>query len=501
MYNLRKDYFFKIITNIFRIPISFLLQSIFPRILGPIQYGNFEFLNDSFTRILTFLESGNTLAFYTRLSSNKSDYKLIKFYKIIVLLTILIIFLILFIICYFNFNIYLWPNQTITTLILVTILVILVYISNILIRILDSFLLTISIEKLKVIHIAITFLIFVFFYFWTNSININYFILIQICLQIFLILGSIYIINNNYNSVVFIKETLTSLNIKFYIQYFYKYSSPLFIFSVFALIFGFGDRWLLQKFGGSIQQAYFSLAQKTGAFIFIFTSAVIPLYIRENSKHFYNSDHFKMAESYIKNIKLFMFLTIFLSTIISFNSKYILLLIGGDSFSDANNLFILMSFYPIHQTLGQLNGVLYYSTNRTKIFTKVGLFSLPLGFLFSFILIAPYKYYGFNLGSIGLAIQMLIIQFVNQNILLFKNCQYLKISFLNLFLNQLSTIIIFLTFGFVSIYLLQFINISNKFIFLCFFSIFLFLFSIIVLLINPKLIGLNNIFNLLNNKS
>ncbi len=496
MYNLNKDYFFKILTNLVRVPVSFLLQSIFPRILGPIQYGNYEFLNDSFTRIITFLESGNTFAFYTKLSSDSSDFRLIKFYRILMLLTISLMLLITFVLCFFDFYIYLWPYQSISTILLIFFLIVFVYISNILLRILDSFLLTINIEKFRVLHTIFTLIIFIYFYLQVKTLNINSFILLQIILQLLLIFGSIFIINKKSKSILIIKEKLTKLNIKYYIQYFYKYSSPLFIFSIFALIFGFGDRWLLQQFSGSIEQAYFSISLKTGAFIFIFTNALIPLYIRENSKYFSNKNYLKMSEIYVKNIKLFMFLTVFLTTIVSFNSKFILQIMGGNLFKDANILFILMSFYPIHQTLGQINGALYYSTSRTKVYTNVGLFSLPLGFFISFILIAPIKFYGFNLGGIGLGIQMISIQFINQNILLYYNCKYLNISFFKLFLHQFILIALFIFFGFLIFTSLNFCHINNKLFFIITFSIFLFLISFLLLLTNPKLVGSKNIINI-----
>jgi O-antigen/teichoic acid export membrane protein len=495
MNNVRKDYLFKIITNLIRVPISFLLQSIFPRLLGPIQYGNFEFLNDGFTKIVTFLESGNTFAFYTRLSSNKNDYKLIKFYRILVCFTILILFLILFLICVFKFNVFLWPDQSLLSLIMICIFVALVYVSNILIRVLDSFSLTTNIEKFRIVHIILTLLIFTYFYYSNNSITINYFIFLQIIIQLILICGSLYIIYTNNKHAIFINNNLTKLNTKYYFQYFYNYSSPLFIFSVFALIFGFGDRWLLQKFGGSIQQAYFSLAQKTGSFIFIFTSAIIPLYIRENSKFYFNKEYFKMSQIYIKNVKLFMFLTIILAVIVSFNSDLILYLIGGSAFKDANNLFILMSFYPVHQTLGQINGALFYSTNRTKTYTLVGLFSLPIGFILSYFLLAPTKYFGLDLGSVGLAIQMLTIQFCNQNILLFFNCKYFNISFAKMLINQIFIILLFIIIGILISKLLHFMSINNRLNFLFIFTIILFLLSIILLIISPKIIGLDNILN------
>ena len=75
-----KHFAYKLVTNIIRIPIAFALQSIFPRILGPVNYGNFDFLTDSATKFIGFFETGTSIAFYTNLSINNKDSKLVKFY-------------------------------------------------------------------------------------------------------------------------------------------------------------------------------------------------------------------------------------------------------------------------------------------------------------------------------------------------------------------------------------------------------------------------------------
>ena len=70
---------------------------------------------------------------------------------------------------------------------------------------------------------------------------------------------------------------------------------------------------------------------------------------------------------------------------------------------------------------------LFYSTNRTKNYRNIGLFIIPIGLLVSFFLIAPESYGGFNLGAYGLVCQMLIVQLLSTNIMLFSNSKYLKI--------------------------------------------------------------------------
>ena len=59
-----------------------------------------------------------------------------------------------------------------------------------------------------------------------------------------------------------------------------------------------------------------------------------------------------------------------------------------------------------------------------------------LGLSISFLLLAPQKFYGYNLGALGLAIKMIIIQFVSVNIQLFYNSKYLKLSFIKFLLTS-----------------------------------------------------------------
>jgi len=60
--------------------VSFALQSIFSRLLGPEVYGNFDLLTDYANRIINFFDGGSSIAFYTKLSQDKSNKKLVRYY-------------------------------------------------------------------------------------------------------------------------------------------------------------------------------------------------------------------------------------------------------------------------------------------------------------------------------------------------------------------------------------------------------------------------------------
>jgi membrane-associated HD superfamily phosphohydrolase len=105
-------------------------------------------------------------------------------------------------------------------------------------------------------------------------------------------------------------------------------------------------------------------------------------------------------------------------------------------------------------------------------------------------LIAPKSYGGFNLGAYGLVCQMLIVQLLSTNVMLYSNSKYLKTKYSNFLLIQILTIgsLVFLSYG-----LQLFVDIFNLGLLLraILFTILLFSILLLVFTIFPKIIGFN----------
>jgi hypothetical protein len=173
--------------------------------------------------------------------------------------------------------------------------------------------------------------------------------------------------------------------------------------------------------------------------------------------------------------------------------------LGGSEFKGATLVVALMAFYPIHQTIGQINATLFYSTNRTKNYRNIGLFIIPIGLIISFLLIAPKSYGGFNLGAYGLVCQMLIVQLLSTNVMIYSNSKYLKTKYFNFLLIQIITIgsLVFLSYG-----LQLFLDIFNLGLLLraILFTILLFSILLLVFTLFPNIIGFNIPWNTFKNK-
>ena len=490
MSQIKKDFIFKLFTNVIRIPVSFILQSIYPRLLGPVAYGNFDFLNDFANKIINFLDGGVSVGFYTKLSQDKTNKSIIKFY--FRLLMIISIIYMLFILTTFLFNFYsiIWPGQYVKIIFLSSLLAVVTFFSNALLRMIDACEQTIKGEIIKVGQLIISVVIIFLFYILFKTIELSIFYIIQIFLVIILFISLGVVLHkagfSPIQSLKLSKEQISALS-----KYFWTYSSPLLASGIIGLLTGIGERWILQVYGGSIQQGFFALSYKISTFVFLFTSAMMPLLMREISKYFATNDQLIIKNIFFKNIKILYFLVCFMSVYVYLNADFITLILGGKNFSNAGIIVGLMAFYPIHQTIGQINATLYMSTNRTIAYRNISLIFSPTSILLSYILIAPTTKYGLGLGAKGLVYEMIIIQFITQNTLLFFNCRYLNSSFTKLFIHQ---IIILLGMFIIGYFILKFliIFISNKLII----SLFHFLILLIIIVFGvfffPKLIGLND---------
>ncbi len=475
--------------------MSFALQSIFPRLLGPVSYGNFDFLVDTTNKIVSFFENGVTVAFYTKLSRDNKDKYLVKFYSWVLILISSIYLLFIALSITSNFNVYFWPDQEVFYIVLSAILGIVTLFSNGVSKVIDACELTVKGEWIRIFQMLLSLIVFLIFFTLFKSITLSLFFIIQIFLLIALIGGSIYVLRT-HSIEIYSKKALTKSQVKFYSRSFWLFTYPLIVYNLIGLGSGVGERWLLQVFSGSIQQGYFGLSSKIGAFIFLFTSAVIPLLTREFSKLFGNNKIEELKSLYLKNLKVLFFLATVLAVFATLNSNYLVVLLAGNQFKEASFVVGIMAFYPIHQTLGQLNATLYYSTNRTREYRNIGVVFLPIGLVICYLFIAPYTHLGLNLGAGGLAYEMILIQILAINVQIFNNARFFKYNYWSLLYFQAFVLALLYIIGLLEKIVINLV-ITNPFLNMTTHLAVLGISSLIFIALSPKMFGFEDIHNLI----
>ena len=235
-----------------------------------------------------------------------------------------------------------------------------------------------------------------------------------------------------------------------YYKEFSKVCFPLVFFLSLALVGQIFDRWFLQKFSGSVNQGYYSFAFQVGNLCMLFTSAIMPLVLREQSIHFGNMDFDKLRNVFSRSLGVLVALTAFICCFLAVKSQTIIKIFAGKAYTAAFVPMVLMCMYPIHRTYGQLNGNFFFATDRVHIYRNIGVIFTLLGVGFTFLLLGPQKYGGFNLGANGLSLKMMLLQAVSVNVQLWFNARYLKYSFKTFIFSQIATILIFLSSAFIA---------------------------------------------------
>jgi len=436
--SLKKRYGFKLFSSFFSYGISAVIQLMVPRSLGPEVYGNFGFMTAFFDNLVGSLEVGSSTWFYTKLSQKKDDKKIIIFYRYIIVVIVLII--LIFVVTATSTIIHqkLWLGQSNQIIYLAMLFSIMTWILTVKNKVIDAYGLTVDAEKGKIIQ-RIVALVIISVLFFIDKLNLfsffiyNYFIIIILWILFDLIIRKrgFY---TGFNFRLSIEEN------KKYIKNLFKYINPLIGLITIAFVIGFLDRWLLQKFGGSIQQGFYTLSLKIGAVYFLFARSLTQLLTREFSVAFGKNDINQMRFMFRRYIPLIYGIIAYFACFVATQSDRIIYIIGGNEYEGARVVMIIMAFYPIHQSYGQLSNAIFYATGNTKLYRNIGLSGLLLGLPLTYFLLAPESMMGLNAGATGLAIKMVLVQFISVNIGLYFNTRLLSLPFYKFLLHQFVSI-------------------------------------------------------------
>lgn len=437
--SLKKRYFYKLFTNLVGIPIGLLAQLIIPRGLGPKSYGDFNFLSNFFAQILGFFDTGTSLAFYTKLSQRPDRTKLVSFYSYFAgIIGLAVLFFVTVSHMTGGYK-KIWPDEGMSYIYMAALLGIAIWTSQIMNSMIDAYGLTVSAEVgkfvQKIFGLALIGILFV-----CNKISLLNVFLYNYVMLLVLMLIFIRIVKRE-KRLTFDDWKINASELKKYFQEFYEYSHPLFVFSLVGVVVGIFDRWLLQFFGGSIKQGFFGLAFQISSVCLLFTNAMTPLISREYSIAHGKNDIKAIAHLFRRHIPLLYSITAFGACFMAVNADKITLIVGGGRFRDATLAVCIMALYPIHQVYGNLSAAVFYSTGQTKLYRNIGVFFMLLGLPVTYFLIAPRQGMGLDAGAVGLAVKMVIVQFIGVNVQLYYNAKFLDLSFWKYIAHQIIVVV------------------------------------------------------------
>ena len=210
---------------------------------------------------------------------------------------------------------------------------------------------------------------------------------------------------------------------------FKPYIVPMLAYNIITSAAYMTDRWMLQRFGGTVEQGLFSLGNRIAALCFVFSAAMAQLLTREFSVVWERNDKEALAKLFLRYVPPLYALSALIASFVAWHAETIVILMGGHEFAMGASAMTVMAFYPMHQTLGQLAGAVFYATADMRAFARVGVTGALVGLPLLWILVAPGDLGGLALGSLGLAIKMVIIQVIFVNVFVFVIARTFRLNF------------------------------------------------------------------------
>lgn len=227
---------------------------------------------------------------------------------------------------------------------------------------------------------------------------------------------------------------------KAYLKEYAVFCKPLVFATIFSQVVVIVMNTALMNFGGAAEQADFGVAWQLNTMVGYVFVPYAELMKREFAM--LTTDPQKMRDRFHQSYKLMFWITSYFAVFIGIFSKYLLSIVFGDNFANAIVVTILIMYYTIYQSVGQLMGAYMIATEKTRlqaITTVIGqVLTLACVFLFQI----PNFIWPKGLGSSGIAWNYLVVNIITNVILVTIIAGHLGISRIRENLIQLPAIAI-----------------------------------------------------------
>lgn len=436
----RRRYVAKLVTNVTGLAVNLVNLSVLPRALGPSGYGNFEFLTAFFQAAAGAYDPGMSTAFFTKLSRRNQDAGLLRFFSRYVLGVSVVIGAGLVAVACLDAESIVWPGQEWAMILLAAAFSYATWGSEVVRRVVDAFGLTVSSEAV-VLGLRLAGALVVVALFLAGWLTLPVILTKELALSVLTAIGLLVLAAKHWRAVLRPRAIRTPSPILRH--EFWVFCSPLLVYSGAGVLAALADRWILQMFAGQLEQGFYGLATRTAAVSFVFSVAMTQLLQREFSRAHGDGDRARIRQLFQRYVPLLYAVTAYFAVFVSAQTRPLVAIVAGGAFAAAAPATALMALAPIHQTYGQLSGSVFYATDQTRLYRNIGIGSMCVGLVATWVVLAPRSFGGFGLGSEGLAFKTLAMQFLTVNVQLWFNLQYLSLSFRKSLAHQITVIAVF----------------------------------------------------------
>lgn len=423
-HSIRSRFSFSLFANLSKAVITFGTGMLVARGLGPEQYGTMMFLLGTFTALRQLLDMGTSTAFFTFLSQRQRSKRFAQWYFLWLGVQFSLTLLVVGVLLPSSWIGLIWKGEQRS-------LVILAFLAAFMQSVLWSVILQMG-ESQRLTRwvqgvaftIAVThFLLMAFAWHggWLAVHTVLGLMVVEWAIAVTLILKQLR----------FLHLTEETDTIKSVFNEFWQYCRPLILYSWLGFAYEFADRWLLQTYAGSVQQAHYAVAFQFGAIAAIATSSILNIFWKEIAEAHHQNNRERVVMLYRQVSRGLFFVSAAVAGFLTPWAEEILRLTLGVAYVGGATTLMIMFFYPLHQSMGQIAGTMAYATGRVGPYVKIGIAFMAISIVVTYFALAyadaPLP--GLGLGSIGLAGKMVAMQILSVNLLAFYLSRSLEIKF------------------------------------------------------------------------
>jgi O-antigen/teichoic acid export membrane protein len=422
--SIRSRYAFSLSSNLIKAFVSFSTGALIARGLGPDHYGKMMFLLGTFTALRQLFDFGCSMTFFTLLSARQRSWRFVGWYLAWIGVQFFIPLLAVAILLPSTWFELIWHGEQRSLVFMAFLAAYLQYtVWTTITQMAESQRLTKWVYAVS-LGVAIFHFLLVAISWWLEWLDTR---LILFAVASEWALATVVVAKQLRFSI----QADENYRLRSMLKEFAPYCLPMIPVACFSFVYEFSDRWLMQRYAGSVQQAFYAVASQFGFIVSIATSSILNIFWKEIAESYDRGEQERVTEIYRKMSRFLFFLAATVAGFLIPWSTDILLLTMGISYIGGTGALMLMLLYTVHQSLGQICSVILFTTGQVRTQAVVSMVFMALSILTTyFVLATPDETIpGLGLGATGLAGKMVIMQFISTNVFALYVARVLRITF------------------------------------------------------------------------
>ena len=416
--SIRWRFAFTLGANFFRALLSFLTGMLLARWLGPKAYGNMAFLLGTFLAVRQLLDLGSSSAFFTFLSQRARSRRFVGAFFVWLAVQFLVPLLVVGVLFPSRWIEAIWHGEERWLVLLAFAAAFMQYsVWPVVQQAGESQRRTVWVQGIGV-AVGSVHLIAVVLLMYSGALGL-YAIFVAIAVEY--LLAAVVAQQQFSYATAGEAETGEDAGARAMLRKYWNYCFPLILYSLMGFAYEFADRWLLQSYGGSVEQAYYAVGSQFAAIALIATTSILRIFWKEVAEAHDRKDHVRTGELYKKVSRLLYLAGAVIAGFLVPWSEELLRFILGTAYVGGATTMAIMLVYPVHQSMGQIGGTLLLATERVSIQVYTGIGFMILSMAVSYLVLASPDAMipGLGLASEGLAIKMFAMQLIQVNVVAF----------------------------------------------------------------------------------